>query len=314
MTPSSLEAKIPEDKREAVHRALAEAFGAPALDEVSQITKGRTTSLVYRIVAGGEPYLLKVITRNESPARHYACMRSAAEAGLAPRVLYTNEDDRVSVTDYVAATRLSIQEARGRMPGVLRALHALPAFDAAPYNTTCTYLFADRAFAIGPSVSDFLQRFRASNIVPESLCTELFAVHAQLGAAYPKSEAAVPCHNDLFKPDNILFDERRVWLVDWEAACANDRYADLAVVANQLLADEDEEAGFLAAYSRLPMSIGWLGYTSCGKPPTCSTRWPSCSSAPWASRSTGTPRCPATTSYGGGCGAARRTWWIKPRS
>lgn len=34
------------------------------------------------------------------------------------------------------------------------------------------------------------------------------------------------------KPENILFDGVRSRLVDWEAASLNDRYTDLAVVAN----------------------------------------------------------------------------------
>jgi hypothetical protein len=57
-----------------------------------------------------------------------------------------------------------------------------------------------------------------------------------------------PSHNDLFKPDNILFAGSRVWLVDWEAAFLNDRYADLAVVANMLVANEAEEQIYLQEY------------------------------------------------------------------
>src|SRR5215468_10923662 len=58
----------------------------------------------------------------------------------------------------------------------------------------------------------------------------------------------VSSHNDLFKPDNILFDGHRVWLVDWEAAFLNDRYADLAVVANMVVANESEESMYLTEY------------------------------------------------------------------
>jgi thiamine kinase-like enzyme len=34
------------------------------------------------------------------------------------------------------------------------------------------------------------------------------------------------------KPENILFDGHRVWLLDWKAALVNDRYFDLAIAAN----------------------------------------------------------------------------------
>jgi thiamine kinase-like enzyme len=58
----------------------------------------------------------------------------------------------------------------------------------------------------------------------------------------------VSSHNDMFKPDNILFDGQHVWLVDWEAAFRNDRYADLAAVANLLVTNESEERAFLKSY------------------------------------------------------------------
>ncbi len=62
----------------------------------------------------------------------------------------------------------------------------------------------------------------------------------------------VSSHNDLFKPDNILFDGRRVWLVDWEAAFLNDRYADLAVVANLIVTNDREERAYLQEYFGQP--------------------------------------------------------------
>ena len=57
-----------------------------------------------------------------------------------------------------------------------------------------------------------------------------------------------PSHNDLFKPDNMLFDGNRLWLVDWEAAFQNDRYADLAVVANMIVTNESDEKIYLQEY------------------------------------------------------------------
>ena len=58
----------------------------------------------------------------------------------------------------------------------------------------------------------------------------------------------VSSHNDLFKPDNILFDRQSVWFVDWEAAFLNDRYADLAVVANLIVTNDEDELAYLREY------------------------------------------------------------------
>lgn len=57
----------------------------------------------------------------------------------------------------------------------------------------------------------------------------------------------VSSHNDL-KPENILFDGQRVWLIDWEAAFRNDRYSDLAAMANFVANDEAEEEVYLREY------------------------------------------------------------------
>jgi thiamine kinase-like enzyme len=60
----------------------------------------------------------------------------------------------------------------------------------------------------------------------------------QITNVYPRNEEdLVPSHNDL-KPENILYDGNKVWLSDWEAAFTNDRYSDLAIIANFVIADE----------------------------------------------------------------------------
>jgi thiamine kinase-like enzyme len=125
---------------------------------------------------------------------------------------------------------------------LLRTLHGLPAFDRAPFNTTCTFLL-DK----GPGVDAFLQRFQA--VFPKAESEEFFARFAEIAAVYPyNDEQMVASHNNLFKPDNILFDGERVWLVDWVAAFLNDRYADLAVVANHVVTNDEEEMVYLREY------------------------------------------------------------------
>lgn len=235
---------IPQDKTEAVTRALRGAFGVAECEGITRITRGQTPSLVYHIVVQGSPYLLKIITRAEDPSRHYACMRAAADAGVAPRVLYTNSEEKISITDFVEASPLSSGEARARLPGVLRTLHDLPPFARAPFNTTCTFLLQK-----GPALDGYLGMFRAANLLPNPDREEFFARYEELAAIYPYGDAEmVASHNDLFKPDNILFDGRRLWLVDWEAAFLNDRYADLAAAANLVVSNDVEEDAFLSAY------------------------------------------------------------------
>jgi len=236
---------IPQEKSEAVTRALREAFGVAEFEDISRISGGHySLSLIFRIIVRGRPYLLKIITRADDPTRHYTSMKAAAEAGLAPRVWYTNVQDKISITDFVAAEPLPLSEALVRLPAVLRRLHALPSFGRAPFNTTCTFLLNK-----GPALEGYLQKFRTANLLSKTENEEFFARYAELAAVYPYDDAEmVSSHNDLFKPDNILFDGQRIWLVDWEAAFLNDRYADLAAIANQVVTNDAEEMVYLQEY------------------------------------------------------------------
>src|SRR5882672_6749280 len=114
---------IPQEKTEAVTRGLREAFGVTEFEDISRITRGHTSSLVFRIIVRGSPYVLKIITRAEDPTRHYTSMKAAAAAGLAPRVRHTSIEDNISITDFMQAEPFPVAEALVRLPVLLRTLH-----------------------------------------------------------------------------------------------------------------------------------------------------------------------------------------------
>jgi len=236
---------IPQEKSAAVTRGLREAFGVTEFEGI-RVIKDLASSRVFRIVVRGTQFLLKISTRTNDPARHYTCMRAAADAGLTPHVWYTSIEDQISVTDFVEAAPFPVADALVRIPAALRALHALPPFPGVPnhINTSCMFLLNK-----GSALDGFIQSIQAANILPKGESEELFARYAQVAAVHPhRAEDMVSSHNDLFKPDNILFDGHRVWLVDWEAAFLNDRYADLAVVANLVVTNDAEERIYLQEY------------------------------------------------------------------
>lgn len=228
---------IPEEKRAVVARALQEAFGVAEFEEIRRMTKGLSSDLVYRIVVRGLPYLLRVMTQiNErmDPGRIFACMRAASDADLTPRVLHADTESGISITDFVEEVPLMQAQALVLLPGVLRCLHALP-----PFPKVFNYVMAHKLF---------IWRFRTAGLLAEGEIEEAFTGYEQICAAYPRLDAdMVSSHLDL-KPENMLFDGQRIWLVDWQAGFVNDRYFDLAVAANYLVANGADEAAYLESY------------------------------------------------------------------
>lgn len=235
---------IPEGKQSAVSRALREVFGVNNFENLTRLAGGLSTALVFRIVVHGNPYLLRLIMRTDEfgdPTRHFACMKIAADAGIAPRMLYANAEDRILITDFVDAKPFPDDTAR-LMALTTRRLHALPPFPKA--------VIAVNYF---DTMDGIVRRFQAAKILPESATQEIFCGYAEVARAYPRNDMErVSSHNDL-KPQNTLFDGKRVWIVDWESAFKNDRYVDLAVAANFFVHDEESEAEYLNEY--------------CGEPP-----------------------------------------------
>lgn len=228
---------LPKNKLDDVKRALQSTFGATTYDDIKELTTGLSNALVLRIVVQGKPYLLKIARTDalsDPTLYYYTCMKSAAEAGIAPKVWYAGVADGISITDFVELKPFPLLEAKIKMADVLCKLHSLSPFSKTIHSLDTTNRFA--------------QKFWEANILPENLTEMLFRSLERITRVYPRNKAdLVPSHNDL-KPENILYDGNKVWLSDWEAAFTNDKYSDLSIVANFVMIKEDDEAEFLNRY------------------------------------------------------------------
>lgn len=234
---------IPETKQLTVRHALHEAFGVNEFEEIHILSGGLSSARAFKVLVRKNPYLLKIMRTEliSDPANEFACMQTAAGAGIAPRILYANVEDRILITDFVEAKPYPDDMAL-RMAGTLHTLHALPNF---PLPKIGNYFDAMH--------NGFVRRFQAAHLLPETATEELFRRYDEIVKVYPRADSElVSSHNDL-KPQNIRFDGTRIWVVDWESAFLNDRYVDLSVVANFFVNDETHEEAYLAAYFGEPV-------------------------------------------------------------
>lgn len=234
---------IPDEKQPAVTRALHTAFGVNEYEDIRPLTGGLSSALAFRIVVRETPYLLKILRTEiiSNPAHEFACMKTAAQAGIAPKVWYANIEDRILITDFVESKPFPDDMAL-RLAPMIRRLHSLPDF---PKPIMGNYFDAG---------TRFIQRFQAAKLLPDSATDEVFSRYAKVIEVYPRIDAElVASHNDV-KPQNMRFDGDQIWLVDWESAFLNDEYVDLGIIANFFVKDEAHEADYLAAYFGQPAS------------------------------------------------------------
>jgi len=232
---------IPEPRRDAVRQALQASFGVDAPDSLEKVTSGLSGALVYRAVVSGQPWLLRVETAAPSafadPHRHYTSLQRAAAAGVAPAVRYADPQTRVAICDFIAAQPLSSYP--GGPPAIALELAQLIA------RLQTTPVFGQLTDYL-EGVDGILANLMSLGVVTEAAVGRQLDAYREVRDAYPRTQAGelVSSHNDI-NPSNILYDGRRLWLIDWEAAFANDRHVDPATIGAWFALPDEVEVALL---------------------------------------------------------------------
>jgi aminoglycoside phosphotransferase (APT) family kinase protein len=228
-------------QRETARAALSAAFGAAAIGAITPMTGGVTSASVFRVEIGHRRYVMR-IEGEPSPLRNphqYLSMRIAAEAGIAPKIHYIDEAARVAVIDFIEPQLLkaypggphALAQALGEIIASVQATPVLPAF--INYPDIVARLFA---------------HVRRTGLFAAGLLDAHVERLERLRKAYDTGlPGLVSSHNDPV-PNNILFDGKRLWLIDWESAYRNDPLVDVAIVLDSLAWSPELEDVFLRAW------------------------------------------------------------------
>jgi thiamine kinase-like enzyme len=240
MSSSTLQSIIPAEKITVVENGLLKAFNTSEVTDISLLAGGLSASAVYKIVVNNQPYVLKlnssIQTINDAS---FTCMEIAANAGIAPKVHYLNIAEGISITGFInavpmATVFITAESKLQELAKTIKSIHALPLFT--------------KENSLLDTVDGLINQFKASRMLTGPVFDECFKYYKLIKNYYPWDDAdRVSSHNDL-NPNNMVCDGEKVWIIDWDAAFKNDRYVDLAIIANFYVSNDAHEQLFLQTY------------------------------------------------------------------
>jgi len=195
--------------------------------------KGGLTNTSWRVTAGEKTGVLKIDNGPRSKPFNTRCEEAnvqnmAATAGLAPRVILA--DDGLYFTEYLDGEvwERSCLDKKGNLELVaatLKRLHALPltgrSFDAG----IAAKRYIEGITGLADTVIDKCKVIISSMRLPQNLCC---------------------CHNDLVAANLITTPDLK--LLDWEYACDNDPFFDLATIVEHHELSDSQVTELLNAY------------------------------------------------------------------
>lgn len=217
---------------------------------ITRMAGGLSGAGVHRVDAEGRTFVLKISSSDEaidSWRTRLEILRLAANADVAPKVIHTDEARRAVLSQFVAGkpfvavygdprTRDAAVRDLGR---TLRRIHDL----AVPANAdsrdpreflSTTWSGLSGITGIPAFVGDAVRR-----VLDE--------------APPPSGRDTVLSHNDV-NPGNLVYQDEKLLMVDWDAAGRNDPIYDLAAIAVFLRMDNETCLRLLSAHDGEPVT------------------------------------------------------------
>jgi len=155
----------------------------------------------------------------------------AAELGIAPPVLGELPGVGTLITELMPGHHIDAHTLAGRLDVIVPMLRRF--HESGPLRG---------AFPVHRVVEWHARDAGAHGVMPPPAYERIHQHSRHIEAAFANCPTpTVPCHNDLL-PGNVLVDDERVWLIDFEYAGMNDVFFDLANLSvNSGLADDHDE-------------------------------------------------------------------------
>jgi len=209
-----------------------------------QPLSGGLTNSNYKVEVEGTPYFVRVpgestellaIDRNNE----FHNTKAAAEAGVAPRVLYYLPEYCVMVLEFLNGKTMSKDSLNApgmptRMARAIKQLHSAPRFltDFNMFRLTEYYLNLCKERVIR---------------IPDGYLDRMPTVKQIEKAMSVRPLDTVPCNNDLLA-ENYLDDGKQLWLIDYEYSGNNDPTFELGNTCQEMQFSDDQISEVCSAY------------------------------------------------------------------
>ena len=209
-----------------------------------QPLSGGLTNSNYCVTVDGKPYFIRVpgestelLAIDRKNEVHNT--KAAAEAGVAPKVLYHLPEYDVMVLEFLNGITMS--KASLNQPGMptrmaqsIKKLHAGPRFysDFNMFRLTEYYLKLCEERSINIP-NGYLERMPIVNRIEEAMSV--------------RPLPTVPCNNDLLA-ENYIDDGEKLWLIDYEYSGNNDPMFELGNTCQEMEFDDAQIHEICAAY------------------------------------------------------------------
>jgi thiamine kinase len=211
-------------------------FSNKQINAISELTGGLNNE-VYKVELADCAVVVRLKNSDPEQQTELAVQQVVANMHHAPRVLYHQSGDPLSVFEFIDGTHQPGSDwspaQLSRFAGQLAAIHQLPT-NFTPQLSTTNLL---------QQINIYQQQLKL-NSTEQPLVQAAIARLSDLDH-YPPTLGL--CHQDLL-PQNIICSDNKRWIIDWEFAEQGDVYFDLAgfIIEHQLTTKQSHD--FVSTY------------------------------------------------------------------
>lgn len=229
-----------------IEKAVKTVFGIDKPEKMEPLNSGFSGAKLYKILVNNKFYVLRVkkqkaLTQEDITDREneIKCMNIAADAKVSPKVYYANIVDGVVIMDYIDNQKLKEQDRAEpknviKLAMLLQTIHNLAPFPKSPNIPIRDALYKNVNSSDNKLINEpmFLKAKSKLRIIEPILS---------------KIKVNKSCHNDLIPP-NVLYDNDKFWVIDWEYANYDDPFFDLATGSIFFIPNTTLEELYLKTY------------------------------------------------------------------